>query len=72
VQQKHNPATIEQRYNTKEQQKHNPDTIEQRYNTKIEQKHNPATTEQRYNTKYNTNIIQIQQNNDTTQNTTKT
>jgi preprotein translocase subunit SecF len=49
-QQKHNPATTEQRYNTKIQQKHNPDTIDQRYNTKVQQKHNPDTIEQRYNT----------------------
>jgi hypothetical protein len=40
IQQKHNPDTTEQRYNTKVQEKHNPDTIEQRYNTKIQQKHN--------------------------------
>jgi hypothetical protein len=43
--QKHNPATTEQRYNTKVQQNHNPDTIEQRYNTTIQQTHNPATKE---------------------------
>jgi hypothetical protein len=47
IKQKHNPDTIEQRYNTKIQQKHNPDTIEQRYNAKIQQKHNPDTIEQR-------------------------
>jgi hypothetical protein len=46
--QKHNPDTIEQRYNTKVQQTHTPDTIEQRYNTKVQQKHNPDTT-QKYN-----------------------
>jgi hypothetical protein len=40
--QKHNPDTIEQRYNTQIQQKHNPATIEQRYNTKVQQNHNSA------------------------------